>query len=285
MIWIVIAPDLLARRYSPAFFCQYLRLKHLFICFLSLKLEHVDELEHNICWQICWNGSRGTHLIHHYVQPAASLLLTLFITRPKKISSQNGSRALVLFTPSFLCRSILTGLFPPTSGTALINGYDILSDMDSIRKYLGMCPQHNVLFNEWANLADPPLLSIGHWYNHVLPLVYLKKKKKKRKKERKKKQIITVQFNHMHNDSSVWAYVSHQHIIIPFPLSVKKWNELCSHPSTKFTLMAPFSVIIPLFLISPLDSPLFLPLLKLITCNSTQVLHHNYGWATANYFH
>uniref|UniRef100_A0A8C2WZC7 ABC transporter domain-containing protein n=1 Tax=Cyclopterus lumpus TaxID=8103 RepID=A0A8C2WZC7_CYCLU len=44
--------------------------------------------------------------------------------------------------------SILTGLFPPTSGTALINGYDILTDMDSIRKYLGMCPQHNVLFND-----------------------------------------------------------------------------------------------------------------------------------------
>uniref|UniRef100_A0A7N9AR62 P-type phospholipid transporter n=1 Tax=Mastacembelus armatus TaxID=205130 RepID=A0A7N9AR62_9TELE len=44
--------------------------------------------------------------------------------------------------------SILTGLFPPTSGTALINGYDINTDMDSIRKYLGMCPQHNVLFNE-----------------------------------------------------------------------------------------------------------------------------------------
>ncbi|KAL4006708.1 leucine-rich repeat-containing protein 16 [Sarotherodon galilaeus] len=44
--------------------------------------------------------------------------------------------------------SILTGLFPPTSGTALINGYDIRADMDSIRTYLGMCPQHNVLFNE-----------------------------------------------------------------------------------------------------------------------------------------
>uniref|UniRef100_UPI003AADC61F phospholipid-transporting ATPase ABCA1-like n=1 Tax=Centroberyx gerrardi TaxID=166262 RepID=UPI003AADC61F len=44
--------------------------------------------------------------------------------------------------------SILTGLFPPTSGTALINGYDIHSDMDRIRKHLGMCPQHNVLFNE-----------------------------------------------------------------------------------------------------------------------------------------
>ncbi|XP_044040431.1 phospholipid-transporting ATPase ABCA1-like isoform X2 [Siniperca chuatsi] len=44
--------------------------------------------------------------------------------------------------------SILTGLFPPTSGTALINGYNIQTDMDSVRKYLGMCPQHNVLFNE-----------------------------------------------------------------------------------------------------------------------------------------
>ncbi|XP_075306746.1 phospholipid-transporting ATPase ABCA1 [Odontesthes bonariensis] len=44
--------------------------------------------------------------------------------------------------------SILTGLFPPTSGTALINGYDIRADIDNIRKYLGMCPQHNVLFDE-----------------------------------------------------------------------------------------------------------------------------------------
>uniref|UniRef100_A0AAQ5YL57 P-type phospholipid transporter n=1 Tax=Amphiprion ocellaris TaxID=80972 RepID=A0AAQ5YL57_AMPOC len=44
--------------------------------------------------------------------------------------------------------SILTGLFPPTSGTAFINGYNICTDMDRIRKYLGMCPQHNVLFNE-----------------------------------------------------------------------------------------------------------------------------------------
>uniref|UniRef100_A0A3Q3Q5W3 ABC transporter domain-containing protein n=1 Tax=Monopterus albus TaxID=43700 RepID=A0A3Q3Q5W3_MONAL len=44
--------------------------------------------------------------------------------------------------------SILTGLFPPTSGTAFINGLDILTDMDSVRKYLGMCPQHNVLFDE-----------------------------------------------------------------------------------------------------------------------------------------
>ncbi|XP_074544605.1 retinal-specific phospholipid-transporting ATPase ABCA4-like [Halichoeres trimaculatus] len=42
--------------------------------------------------------------------------------------------------------SILTGLFPPTSGTAYINGRDIRTDMDAIRSSLGMCPQYNILF-------------------------------------------------------------------------------------------------------------------------------------------
>ncbi|NXW57022.1 ABCA4 protein, partial [Eurystomus gularis] len=44
--------------------------------------------------------------------------------------------------------SILTGLFPPTSGTVLIGGLDIQAHMDSIRHRLGMCPQHNILFNQ-----------------------------------------------------------------------------------------------------------------------------------------
>ncbi|XP_052522360.1 retinal-specific phospholipid-transporting ATPase ABCA4 isoform X2 [Tympanuchus pallidicinctus] len=43
--------------------------------------------------------------------------------------------------------SIVTGLFPPTSGTVLIGGLDIQTHMDSIRQKLGMCPQHNILFN------------------------------------------------------------------------------------------------------------------------------------------
>ncbi|KAM8851376.1 retinal-specific phospholipid-transporting ATPase ABCA4-like isoform 1-T1 [Spinachia spinachia] len=42
--------------------------------------------------------------------------------------------------------SILTGLFPPTSGTAYINGRDIRTDMDTVRSSLGMCPQYNILF-------------------------------------------------------------------------------------------------------------------------------------------
>lgn len=44
-------------------------------------------------------------------------------------------------------RSILTGLFPPTSGTAYILGKDIRSEMSTIRQNLGVCPQHNVLFD------------------------------------------------------------------------------------------------------------------------------------------
>ncbi|XP_030646875.1 ATP-binding cassette sub-family A member 2 [Chanos chanos] len=44
--------------------------------------------------------------------------------------------------------SILTGLFPPTSGSATIYGHDIRTEMELIRKNLGMCPQHNVLFDK-----------------------------------------------------------------------------------------------------------------------------------------
>ncbi|XP_036411124.1 phospholipid-transporting ATPase ABCA1 [Megalops cyprinoides] len=43
--------------------------------------------------------------------------------------------------------SILTGLFPPTSGTIYVKGMDIRTDMDDIRRSLGVCPQHNVLFD------------------------------------------------------------------------------------------------------------------------------------------
>uniref|UniRef100_A0A8C1KJ38 Zgc:172302 n=1 Tax=Cyprinus carpio TaxID=7962 RepID=A0A8C1KJ38_CYPCA len=43
--------------------------------------------------------------------------------------------------------SILTGLFPPTAGTIYVKGMDIRTDMDMIRRTLGVCPQHNVLFD------------------------------------------------------------------------------------------------------------------------------------------
>lgn len=54
------------------------------------------------------------------------------------------------FRYSFLiCFSLsFTGLFPPSSGTALVGGYDIVRQMNEVRRSLGLCPQHDVLFDE-----------------------------------------------------------------------------------------------------------------------------------------
>ena len=44
--------------------------------------------------------------------------------------------------------SMLTGLFPPSSGSALVNGFDIVREMDQVRQSIGICPQHDVLFDQ-----------------------------------------------------------------------------------------------------------------------------------------
>nr|CDS31148.1 ATP binding cassette sub family A [Hymenolepis microstoma] len=43
--------------------------------------------------------------------------------------------------------SILTGIYAPTAGTAHVYGKDINYEMPEIRHHLGLCPQHNVLFD------------------------------------------------------------------------------------------------------------------------------------------
>ncbi|XP_014676332.1 PREDICTED: LOW QUALITY PROTEIN: ATP-binding cassette sub-family A member 3-like [Priapulus caudatus] len=43
--------------------------------------------------------------------------------------------------------SMLTGLYPPTSGTAQVNGFDVRSDVRSVRSSMGLCLQHDVLFD------------------------------------------------------------------------------------------------------------------------------------------
>jgi len=42
---------------------------------------------------------------------------------------------------------LLSGFLEPTSGTATIDGHDIRTDIDKVRKNLGLCPQHNILFD------------------------------------------------------------------------------------------------------------------------------------------
>ena len=41
---------------------------------------------------------------------------------------------------------MLTGMTGPTSGTATVYGQDILTEMENIRKGIGVCPQHNILW-------------------------------------------------------------------------------------------------------------------------------------------
>ena len=45
---------------------------------------------------------------------------------------------------------LLTGLYSPTKGTAKINGFDLNTDIDEIRKSLGFVPQYNVLFEDMS---------------------------------------------------------------------------------------------------------------------------------------
>jgi len=43
--------------------------------------------------------------------------------------------------------SMLTGMLKITSGKASIFGLDVDTEMDKIRKIMGVCPQHNILFD------------------------------------------------------------------------------------------------------------------------------------------
>ncbi|XP_074055133.1 ATP-binding cassette sub-family A member 13 [Macrotis lagotis] len=51
--------------------------------------------------------------------------------------------------------SLLTGLYPPSSGTIIINGKDMQTQLAAIRMEMGVCPQHDVLFDNlsvWEHL-------------------------------------------------------------------------------------------------------------------------------------
>jgi len=44
--------------------------------------------------------------------------------------------------------NMITGLYPATSGTVSVFGKDIHEQLDDIRKIMGVCPQHDVLFDD-----------------------------------------------------------------------------------------------------------------------------------------
>lgn len=69
--------------------------------------------------------------------------MTIYEGQITAILGKNGAGKSTLF-------NILTGLTSPTSGTAYIFGYDVRdpNDMTMIRRMTGVCPQHDILFDD-----------------------------------------------------------------------------------------------------------------------------------------
>ncbi|XP_077172968.1 phospholipid-transporting ATPase ABCA3 [Paroedura picta] len=83
--------------------------------------------------------------------------------------------------------SMLTGLYPPTSGQAYINGYEISQDMVLIRKSLGLCPQHDVLFDHmtveehlffYSGLKGFPVEKCSEEIDRILRILNLEEKRR-----------------------------------------------------------------------------------------------------------
>ncbi|KAE9465926.1 hypothetical protein C3L33_02162, partial [Rhododendron williamsianum] len=70
-----------------------------------------------------------------------SLQLTLYENQILSLLGHNGAGKSTTI-------SMLVGLLRPSSGDALVFGKNILTDMDEIRKVLGVCPQNDILFPE-----------------------------------------------------------------------------------------------------------------------------------------
>jgi ABC-type multidrug transport system ATPase subunit len=49
--------------------------------------------------------------------------------------------------------SILTGLYPPTAGDVVVNGRSVQKDSQGVRQQLGVCLQHNALY-EWITVEE-----------------------------------------------------------------------------------------------------------------------------------
>ena len=52
---------------------------------------------------------------------------------------------IVVVVMMMMCSS--PGFLEPSGGTAVINGSDIRTDIQQVRRNLGLCPQHNILFD------------------------------------------------------------------------------------------------------------------------------------------
>ncbi|KAM3597560.1 uncharacterized protein V6R79_006150 [Siganus canaliculatus] len=107
----------------------------------ALKGEFIEEEPAGLV-----SGIKIKHLVKEFKvgsktrQAVRDLTLNMFEGQITVLLGHNGAGKTTTL-------SMLTGLFPPTNGRAYINGYDICQDMALIRRSLGLCPQHDVLFD------------------------------------------------------------------------------------------------------------------------------------------
>lgn len=84
--------------------------------------------------------------------------------------------------------SILCGLIPPTDGTAFYGNLNIGSNLEEIRRNLGICPQFDILFDFltveehiwfYCRLKGIERYKIQKEIDQIIELVDLKKKRNK----------------------------------------------------------------------------------------------------------
>ncbi|GFN82068.1 ATP-binding cassette sub-family a member 3 [Plakobranchus ocellatus] len=88
--------------------------------------------------------------------------------------------------------SMLTGFIPPTKGTAFVNGYDINTNIAGVRRSLGLCPQHDILFEVltvkehlwfFAKLKGYQTSNLAEEIDNLVTEIGLQSKAKKRVRE------------------------------------------------------------------------------------------------------
>lgn len=84
--------------------------------------------------------------------------------------------------------NMLTGFIAPSAGEALVNGYNIRTDIDAVRSSLGLCPQHDILFDNltveehlefFASLKGCPRNQLKKEVTETIKLLGLESKTKK----------------------------------------------------------------------------------------------------------
>ena len=117
---------------------------NLHVCFKPIALRTAKTL-----WSFdrfeCTRVKLSFHAIP--VMDSVYYLHRFFVANKGVITYMYVLRSLFMPYQSWVLSFVFIGFMSPTSGTAYVNGYDIREDIASVRSSLGLCPQHDVLFD------------------------------------------------------------------------------------------------------------------------------------------